>query len=146
VAAATAELLEVELAELSLEVDELEAELAVEALLAELAESALCSATSRLCRSLLSLAAELDGGGRRLAGGGPPLEPLVELADDAEVALELKVEPVVWLAASNCCSSCHVEAPLAEPTDPMDMPISSNHPYPRRWESRLIGQRKNRVG
>jgi hypothetical protein len=114
-----------------LEVDELDAELAVEAVLDELAESTLCSARSRVCRSLLSLDTELDGGGLLAGGGpapggggggGPPETPPTELADDAEVALELDaVASAALVAASSCCSSCHSAPPPDEPTDPMDM-------------------------
>jgi hypothetical protein len=124
----------VELVELSLEVDELEAELAVdvvEALLVELAESAVWRARSRLCKSLLSLETELDGGGGGggggpsagggpSPGGGPSDEALAELTEDAVVALVLEL--AAWLdAANSCCSSCQADEPLDEPTDPMDM-------------------------
>jgi len=126
-----------------LELDELDAELAVEAVLDELVESTLCSARSSVCRSLLSLDTELEGGGPPAGGGpapggggggAPPEAPLAELAEDAEVALELDADASAALAAaSNCCSSCHSDEPLDEPTDPMDM----GEPRPRPFNAPL---------
>lgn len=110
--------------ELSLEVEELDVELAVEVVEALLAEDEvllLCSANSRVCRSLLSFEIAPDGGGGALGGGGGAVGPQDEEDDDAELAVDV----VDWPdAASNCCSSCHPEAPPGEPTDPTDMAVS----------------------
>jgi hypothetical protein len=115
----------VELVELSLEVEVLDDELAVELLDAEvvllaLEESALCSAVSRVCRSLLSFEIALGSGG----GGGAALDVLLaELTEEADVALELEAESAAWLAEARMSrSSCHWSAPLEEPPKlPTDM-------------------------
>ena len=116
-------------------------------LLAELDESAFCSARSRVCRSLLSLETELGGGG---AGGGAALdEPLAELADDDEVALELEVDAAAWLAAaSRSCIICQLEALLDEPTDPTDIADTFLGPVqsPARGRGGLVACRRARLG
>ena len=124
----------VELVELSLALEALDAELSVEAVLVELDESTACSASSRVCRSLLSLEAELEGGGGG-GGGGPPAgggplggaesleESLPELtAETEETEAAVDVVLVAWPpAASNCCKSCHPDEALDEPMEPIDI-------------------------